>query len=389
MRENLLRIRVSRTIIFDLIYLSSLFLLMIFQMNSLAIIGLIVSTIIPVTAFIFKRERRNTKRIRILFVFQAFFTLYFAIQLYTGHAVFITVSSEKLVEVIINFGWGYITYYYMRRMDRNKIMRIFFVLCILLTIFQIIESGGSFRATITSLNINTLGLLCGYGFSFVIYEYSQNKNPVLLLLMIFFGVVVLFTGSRQAIIALSAPTAIYLVFQKRKNRFLRTVIVILLGIILFQMLMEIPVLYNIIGIRIETLLGTIRGGQELEFSAGARMRHYERAQLLIVRNPIFGYGLGSYEYLAGTSAYSHSNYMELLVSGGIISFILYYFPLVAIIWKMLRVREKTPLIHMLIGILATQVFIEFFLISYYRHFTLLVYIIVLVLLEKEIGVEPN
>lgn len=124
---------------------------------------------------------------------------------------------------------------------------------------------------------------------------------------------------------------ILLLFKKdRKGRvhvvkvtLIFTVIVIALWIAI----MKIPFLYESIGIRMEGLIETF-SGEGGDYSSRIREDLRQAAMDEWSKAPLFGYGLDSFKYYArdnlGHFYYSHCNYTELLYSGGIIYFVLYY-----------------------------------------------------------------
>jgi O-antigen ligase len=66
----------------------------------------------------------------------------------------------------------------------------------------------------------------------------------------------------------------------------------------------------------------IFSGWESSFSE--RKWLIEKGYQIWERSPLFGEGLGQFASISGFGAYSHNNYIEILVSGGIIAFLLYY-----------------------------------------------------------------
>ena len=91
--------------------------------------------------------------------------------------------------------------------------------------------------------------------------------------------------------------------------------------------MTVDPLYNVLGSRMEELVNGVLGGNA-DSSFDTRE---EMAQLGIKwfwEKPFLGYGLGNYSMLygalTGRYTYSHNNFVEILVSGGLVGFIIYY-----------------------------------------------------------------
>lgn len=120
-----------------------------------------------------------------------------------------------------------------------------------------------------------------------------------------------------------------------------TIILILVSMLLFYLIMEVPALYNIIGIRFEGFISFLKG--DLSDSDSSTIVRYQMIQAGIIqwlKNPIFGYGFDSFKYynldLTGRFYYSHNNFVELLYNEGGIGFLLYYSFYVLLFRKSLR-----------------------------------------------------
>lgn len=106
-----------------------------------------------------------------------------------------------------------------------------------------------------------------------------------------------------------------------------TLIFAALGLAVLIAIMKVPVLYNSIGVRVEGLIRNFLGSGK-EYSAMIRRDLRQAAMEEWKKSPLFGYGLDSFKYFARDNLdhfyYSHCNYTELLYSGGIAYFALYY-----------------------------------------------------------------
>ena len=71
---------------------------------------------------------------------------------------------------------------------------------------------------------------------------------------------------------------------------------------------------------------------------------YNVAPRLIAKNPLFGSGWGFFSKFSGIGVYSHSNYVEILVSFGIMGFLLYYYIYFYTIKKLLTLQDKSKAI---------------------------------------------
>ena len=91
--------------------------------------------------------------------------------------------------------------------------------------------------------------------------------------------------------------------------------------------MNVPWLYTIAGSRFETMLNAVLGKTVEEGSLMSRLHYIHLGWEYFLQRPWTGYGLDCFRYLRyAYETYSHNNYIELLFSGGIIGFVLYYMP---------------------------------------------------------------
>lgn len=86
-------------------------------------------------------------------------------------------------------------------------------------------------------------------------------------------------------------------------------------------------------------------------------------------SPLFGEGLGQFAYISGFGAFSHNNYIELLVAGGLVAFILYY----SIYMYLLYYGFKNGRNWFFYGLLivGTMLIIDIVAVSFYDRATML------------------
>ena len=142
----------------------------------------------------------------------------------------------------------------------------------------------------------------------------------------------IFSGGRKFFIIPFVFLYIMLVLKTDKNgrkHFVKyTSLVLAFGVICYFLIMNIPVFYNAIGIRMQGAINGLLGEGEQDSSSLIR----DKMRLLAIKgwieSPFMGYGFDSFKYLAlkelNKFYYSHCNYTELLYNGGIFYFLLYY-----------------------------------------------------------------
>jgi O-antigen ligase len=117
--------------------------------------------------------------------------------------------------------------------------------------------------------------------------------------------------------------------KKGRNHFIfYSVLIFAIVALVYYLIMNVEVLYNGIGIRLEQLISGVSGTGEFDSSAEIRVKLRNIAFEKWTDSPVYGYGFDSFKYyskaVTGRFYYSHCNYTELLYNGGIIGIIVYY-----------------------------------------------------------------
>lgn len=180
------------------------------------------------------------------------------------------------------------------------------------------------------INSNNIAWLFGLLALFTIYFFIEEKNWMMLLLYFFQLIIIFFTGSKNGILMAIIPIIYYGIKSLKKLNLMACVLIIVLLVILWNMIQNIPLFYALIGSRIDQFLFAIGINQMSSnsvidvSSTLKRMDMIKNAKQMFWEKPIFGWGIGAFAKYSGYGYYCHNNYMELLVSGGIVGFIIYY-----------------------------------------------------------------
>lgn len=141
-------------------------------------------------------------------------------------------------------------------------------------------------------------------------------------------------GTRSLILAAILVLAAYISFHVWRTRRFTALFVVFACIATVAALSLVIVETNILGSRMSAIFsfGLRRitenfgdSGVHLDQSAMERLSAYSQAWRLFLSSPIFGHGIGSFEYLADTMdhLYPHSMLLELLVSTGLAGTLLF------------------------------------------------------------------
>ncbi|AEB75392.1 O-antigen ligase family protein [Clostridium botulinum] len=243
-------------------------------------------------------------------------------------------------------------------------------------IFSVIDikTIGSMRIGAGSLgekwNANDIGMIMSFAafMATFLYRYEQKKSKkyVYLIAIILLGVIVVFTGSKKAVFIFSFASLLFY-YITSKNKLGAMVIVLLGAIITIYLIMNVPVLYNIMGERIEKLFFYFTGNGSTDNSTMLRIQMIEDGFSWFKDKFIIGYGINNYNELYGSMTgwytYSHNNYIELLIDLGIVGCIIYYFSYIYILKNTLK-RTKQLFSAFSCSAVITILISELGLVSY-------------------------
>src|SRR5690606_28195676 len=93
------------------------------------------------------------------------------------------------------------------------------------------------------------------------------------------------------------------------------------------------------------------------------------------KQPLFGHGLENYRFLNSHETYAHNNYIELLVSVGVLGFLSYYLVLA---YKMIFIFKRRKLydMHLFGSLLLIVLILDIAQVSYKNQITQTILVIV-------------
>lgn len=303
---------------------------------------------------------------------------------------FILFLKEKKINCLNFLGWYGIFYLFLlfswtytaNTIDPEIIVRrCFFVLLIGLTITQLINNRNDFIILMKGIIIGALltaivvfiveshligsdrigSIVCGAQTSFAsiiligfwcsLFLLLFLKAKKYIVLICFFEIAIVLTGSRMPLlISIASITVAYFLwssnnFQKIKRAFF----IFVFFVIVFYLLLNVPLLYDVIGNRIETMFTALVNPNNLsvDSSINGRTMMKKEALKLWKASPIYGHGVNSFWVLSPITnlrANSHCGFTEILCSFGLIGFMLFYWPWFWIIlknlWRSIKIKAK-------------------------------------------------
>lgn len=214
---------------------------------------------------------------------------------------------------------------------------------------------------------------------FLSYFRAENiKIPFNRTLSLLFSVYVLLTGARKSFILVVFGIVIYpLVFANNNYRNIKsltkTVLKILVAVFLiaffYYILMNNQFVYDVIGYRFEGYFSGLTDGEYEEGSAAYRDIMRQTAINLIMEKPLIGHGLNTFRTFKGSfDTWSHDNYLELWVSGGIVPVIIYYMFFIYAIVKLIKIRNDN-LGSMFLALCLFWLIYDYLSVSYIIRFS--------------------
>ena len=192
-------------------------------------------------------------------------------------------------------------------------------------------------------NANDVGIKLCIGFAFSLYYTFERKTVwgklLAAVIAVIFACISFLSGSRTAFLLL-VLIGVGMFFLMSKNKVLAVGVIVAFVAIAYLLVMRVEPLYNVLGKRLESLIINLFGGDTSEGSFDTRAEMIKLGWNAFLERPIFGYGLGGsfliYEEALDAYTYAHNNFIETLLNGGLVGFIIYYFIYAYILVKLFK-----------------------------------------------------
>ncbi|GMK38139.1 hypothetical protein PCCS19_11930 [Paenibacillus sp. CCS19] len=232
-----------------------------------------------------------------------------------------------------------------------------------------------FGLNLTTVGSNAIAYYSSLSIIFSVYLiFKKNKGKIYYFYSLIFLVTILATGSRKGLVLLVLGLIMTLtVLNKGSKKVLYGSIGLIISGILYYLTQSIPLLYSVLGARLNEFINLISNENVNDASIYTRLRLLDQAMDLFKERPIYGYGLDAFRVINLWGIVSDSNYMEILVSGGIIGFIIYYAYVLIVLFKYMSIRKKSTICRMLFWILLITLIMEYGQVTYYWRSYLFLY----------------
>lgn len=361
------------------------------------------------------RFKKISKVLNIYFILEVIFIIYCFWQVKSGIAVNKTVAIAKVNTLIISLIYYMFVYIYILGSNKKeRVMEIivkatfYGLIVVLFCDFKNIFTGRF--GTNNNAGINILGIRIGYLNSTYIGHLSgialylgllnywkESKNKAILY-TIFFTFTILISGTRKMLIMIILGLIVIpYMYNSRKNLgklLVRITLALFMVLVGYKIVMKVPILYNSIGVRIENVMEVIINGSTEEGSFNTREILVKKGIEAFKQKPNLGWGLDNFRYTINKGGYyAHNNFVEILVSGGIVGFFIYYAKYIYLIaltftCKKRKTQEEYNKIKAIRILLIILIILEYWQVTYYYRLFMLPFIIELAFSNKNIKIKP-
>lgn len=327
------------------------------------------------------------------------FALWSAANILFGHATSVSVASKMTRTLFLNvlFLFAFVNYCRHTR-DYFSILRIYKWIAVIFSIRCLLGGIGGvlegYRLSVSGINANRLATVLAYAMIILTYELLKKEKSERgfkdYAALVLFVITIILTGSRKGL--LIPFVGIYLLIcARRPKKILKySLITVAVILVVMHLIMNVKPLYDILGFRVEAVLQFLQQEEFDEGSLATRDKFITLGWELAQLKPIWGHGLDCFRLLKGSyGTYSHSNYIEILYSLGWVGLLLYYFPHVYYLVRLLATwKKKLVATNLLLALFVPFLVCDYMNVTYFERLYLLIPAIVITVLgEKGVGYE--
>lgn len=219
-------------------------------------------------------------------------------------------------------------------------------------------------------NVNTVALLVSFSFLYFMYMYFYGKRFVYLIIAAIVFVITFLLGARKSIITLVIGMIMMLF---KLNATSRVKLLTLSVIFIVLLIIYIPPEYlSFVSERLAQLNFFENKVEDLDKSDTIRALLLERGFVYWLQSPFIGNGYYNFSQLllkdCGFAWYSHNNFLEALVGGGVVGFILYYRLYFNILKDCLKRKLKFDIIYYIFIVMVVLLFNQLFIVVLHERF---------------------
>ncbi|WP_027954860.1 O-antigen ligase family protein [Halobacillus kuroshimensis] len=253
-----------------------------------------------------------------------------------------------------------------------------------------IEIGGVQIGGVTPISVGWMAGICMV-LATIVYKKDKKKFWLVFVLLL---LALLSAGTRKAFLFVPIAMLGWFYFNKRSKNILKLfsyiIIVTILCIIGYYITISNPTLYSIVGYRFESVVIYITSdkGNIDDASMLTRLSLIETAKFALSERPFAGWGLDNFRYIFNSGGYySHSNFFEILVSGGWIGFVIYYMKYLYVMFSLWFCRryadnQAKNRINILLLLTIVMIVLEYWQVTYYTRKFMMVWVLILIYVQS-------
>ena len=311
-------------------------------------------------------------------------------------------SRSRAITIIeILFCMTIVFWRYCDSESSREILSVIMWSSVVVTIYSLYFYGGSrFFAMASGIirigndyaNANAIGMWAAISAVLFVYFILGEGMKLKYIAIIMPILLVAFSQSRTAFIELIIGILLVVFFRYReKKQFLKGVfhivfaILIIVAVIFYVSRFQV---FSGLNERIQSLVDYSQGKSVREASVIQRELYIQAGWKQFLKTPILGVGIGNTDQITmivtGRSTYLHNNFIELLASGGIIGFGIYYGIILYLIIKLIPFAlKKESFSDACLIVLIVHTIADYGTVSYYTKGTY--FILVLCFLQVYIN----
>lgn len=245
-------------------------------------------------------------------------------------------------------------------------------------------ASGTVRIGNDYANANAIGMWAAISAVLFIYFILNEGMKLKYIAIIMPIMLVAFSQSRTAIIELIVGIFLVIFFRyKERKHFFRGIFKIGIAIIIIMIIIFFISrfqLFSGLNERIQSLIDYSQGKSVREGSVIQRELYIQAGWKQFLKTPILGVGIGNTNQVAivatGHNTYLHNNFIELLASGGIIGFCIYYGMILYLVFELVPFAlKKESVSDVCLIALIVHVIADYGTVSYYTKGTYFVLVL--------------
>lgn len=295
------------------------------------------------------------------------------------------IHREIWINVLQNILMLFALCYYVDSRERYfRLMKIFAYAALYFGLVAWLTSpvstyGTTSFAGITQSQRNTIAYIVGIGAVIFAYFALCEKQMRYVIYAVLCVLVTVLTGSRKGLIQLAIPVVVYVLLQEGTKKRLKVLTAgFFIGIVIVYICANSPIFMDTYGERFFQMF------EENTEDASTIARNSLAALGIssFAKKPLFGYGLGASYILTKQVGFSivnyfHNNYVEMLVVGGVVGFVLYHWRFLQCLLKAWKNRKYNTYAKLLISLLLVYFVLAIGQVTVYYATFYVVFFIVL------------